>query len=357
MPPSTLVRRMRNYRCGRGNLPSFQATLYGSCVECRVLTFRNTGPALLWDSCRDLHFCSRDGQCPRRVASHSTHAMGQHLFWRRRRIAGQMETFTYILTAMLAIALVGAGIYLCVRKVPAHTPTIAAVLSIAFLMLLLLQMSKFKHVQGFGFDAETWDEKQVQAAQLVDQLSTISEGLSQQVALLAARSGFWGSGLSNPELARLLRQTDEELQLTKTPDAKRAEILAPIRLRISTNYWNAARNLIDTMYQDKRKEVQNKPQQNPSAAQSVQTQVNALTVEVAKIDAIQAPGQILFDLDALVDRVKNSKTLTPLPQTALRELTDLSDDLWFFNANKDNKLKRDIDLDKLYPSPHGFITY
>jgi hypothetical protein len=77
-------------------------------------------------------------------------------------------------------------------------------------------MSKFKHVKGFGFDAETWDEKQVEAAQLVDQLSSISEGLSQQVALLASRIGFWVSGLSNPELAALLRQTTAQLQVTKT---------------------------------------------------------------------------------------------------------------------------------------------
>jgi len=38
-------------------------------------------------------------------------------------------------------------------------------------------MSKFKHVTGFGFEAETWDEKQVEAAQLVDQLSQCVGGI------------------------------------------------------------------------------------------------------------------------------------------------------------------------------------
>jgi hypothetical protein len=165
-----------------------------------------------------------------------------------------METFTYILTAILAVVLTGAGIWLCIGKgqQPARPTTVTAVLSVAFLMLLLLHMSKFKHVKGFGFDAETWDEKQVQAAQLVDQLSSISEGLSQQVALLASRSGFWESGLTNPELAALLRQTNTLLQATTAiSQTKRDEILAPLRLRISTNYWDAARNLIYKAYSTK----------------------------------------------------------------------------------------------------------
>lgn len=77
-----------------------------------------------------------------------------------------METVTYILTAISAITLIGGGIFLCFRERPATAPTLTAVLSIGFLILLLLHMSKFKHVTGFGFEAETWDEKQVEAAQL-----------------------------------------------------------------------------------------------------------------------------------------------------------------------------------------------
>jgi hypothetical protein len=151
-----------------------------------------------------------------------------------------MEIFTYILTAILAVALIAAGIFLCCRSQPPRTTTVTAVLSIGFLMLLLLHMSKFKHVQGFGFDAETWDEKQVEAAQLVDQLSSASEALSQQVALVASRLGLWGSGLTNPELADLLQQTRKTLEAAKIPKARRDEILSPhieiwmLSTRIST---------------------------------------------------------------------------------------------------------------------------
>jgi hypothetical protein len=211
-----------------------------------------------------------------------------------------MEIFTYILTAILAIALIAAGIFLSFRTKPATAPTIAAVLSTGFLILLLLHMSKFKHVTGFGFEAETWDEKQVEAAKLVDQLSSISEGLSQQVALLASRIGISGSGLTNPELAALLRKTNTQLQATTTiSQTRRDEILAPIRLRISTNYWNAARNLIDKAYQDRGKEFQRELEQARRQGHTDDTtyteKMATLNNEAVMRDAITVP-HIPFDI-------------------------------------------------------------
>jgi hypothetical protein len=175
-----------------------------------------------------------------------------------------MELFTYTLTAILATALIAAGIYLCFRTPRATAPTIGAVLSTGFLILLLLHMSKFKHVKGFGFDAETWDEKQVEAAKLVDQLSSVSEALSQQVALVASRLGLWGSGLTNPELVHLLKQLENTFDAAKIPKVRREEISLPIRQRIAYNYWEKAYTNLDATYvhqeqnansQDVRKEL------------------------------------------------------------------------------------------------------
>ena len=255
-----------------------------------------------------------------------------------------MEIFTYILTVAAAVSLIGAGILLCFRKQPPTAPTIATVLSVGFVALLLLHISKFKHVNGYGFEAETWDEKQVEAAKLVDQLSSISEGLSQQVALLASRmAGFWGPGLTNPELAALLRQTDTQLKATTTiPPTKRDEILAPIRLRISTNYWNAARNLVIKAYQNKGNELQQElshvRQQHTSEA-VVQNQLEILSGEVTNLDALPVP-QTPFDLKAIIDDVQKSKVLTPLPEAVSTQLNALNDDLRFFNANN-NTAARD----------------
>ncbi len=267
-----------------------------------------------------------------------------------------METVTYILTAILAITLIGAGIFLCFRKPPVTAPTITAVLSMGFLILLLLHMSKFKHVTGFGFEAETWNEKQVEAAKLVDQLSSMSEGLSQQVALLASRIGFWDSGLTNPELAALLRQTNTQLQATTAiSQTKRDEILAPIRLRIVTNYWNAARNLIDKAYLDKSKELQQAQVREQHTDASITEKFTILNNKSTHLDAIPVPHKMPFDLQVLVNAVQKSQILTPLPQSVSTQLNELNEDLRFFNANNDNTLRREINLEELYPSPHTFL--
>src|SRR5271166_95198 len=98
-----------------------------------------------------------------------------------------METaiyiITYVITALAALALIGIALSL-VRRKDSSKATITAALSFGFLVLLLLNMSKFKHVKGFGFEAETWDEKQVKAA---EEAYTVVPG-SSICGMVAARA-------------------------------------------------------------------------------------------------------------------------------------------------------------------------
>lgn len=256
-----------------------------------------------------------------------------------------VEIFTYILTAILAVALSGAGIFLCCRQQPARTTTVTAVLSIAFLMLLLLHMSKFKHVKGFGFDAETWDETQVQAAKLVNQLSSASEALSEQVSLLASRLGLWDSGLTNPELAAILRQTTKQLTEANIAKEKQREILEPIRRRISLNYWRAAQHLVEAAYVQKYNALVEHGGDKEKAA--------ALLNERNSLNALNDDNP--QTLEELIDPIKASKVFVP-PQKLMDDLSDLDEDLRFFHANDENKLRRDIDLEKVYPYPAPFLS-
>jgi hypothetical protein len=254
-----------------------------------------------------------------------------------------MEIFTYILTAILAVALIAAGIFLCCRSQPPRTTTVTAVLSIGFLMLLLLHMSKFKHVQGFGFDAETWDEKQVEAAQLVDQLSSASEALSQQVALVASRLGLWGSGLTNPELADLLQQTRKTLEAAKIPKARRDEILSPIKQRIAYNYWETAYRNLDAIYAHQY--VTNLENQNDLKREQ-DTLFNLNRDEQTKIDL--TISEIPRNIEPLIEVVNASKVFKP-PSDLQQELIHINDDLKFFVANDGNTLRRKIDLASARP--------
>jgi hypothetical protein len=151
----------------------------------------------------------------------------------------------------VAITAVGAAGLLIVGGILAlqdRTTTASAVLGFAFLFVVLLFVSKFKHIHGFGFEAEMWDEKQVQAAELVDKLSTTSVAVGQQVGLIASKLGLWSAGFTNPELADLLDQTDTMLVKADVPKQRREELLAPVYGRIELNYWSAAHQTAVNMF-------------------------------------------------------------------------------------------------------------
>jgi len=206
-------------------------------------------------------------------------------------------------------------------------------------------MSKFKHVTGFGFEAETWDEKQVEAAQLVDQLSSASEALSQQVALVASRLGLWGSGLTNPELADLLQQTKKTLEAAKIPKARMDEILLPIKQRISYNYWKTAYRNLDAIYAHQY--ITNLPNQNElKREQDELFKLNQDELHTLDNDPRAMPRSI----DQLLSVINQSKVFKAPPDLS-QELNDINDDLRFFVASDEDKLRRKIDLEKAYPWP------
>ena len=59
--------------------------------------------------------------------------------------------------------------------------------SFGFLLFILLLLSKFKRFKGFGFEAELWEQKQAEAAALVDQLKSLSKLIGEQTATVVAR--------------------------------------------------------------------------------------------------------------------------------------------------------------------------
>jgi hypothetical protein len=96
--------------------------------------------------------------------------------------------------AIGAIALLTLGGVLALQD---KTATAGAILGFGFLLVVLLLLAKFKRFKGFGFEAELWDQKQVEAAALVDKLTALATLASEQVALISAKRGMWDAGLSN----------------------------------------------------------------------------------------------------------------------------------------------------------------
>jgi hypothetical protein len=249
---------------------------------------------------------------------------------------------SYVITAFAAVALLGIGIFSLCRRETSSKAAVTAVLSFGFLALLLLNMSKFKHVKGFGFEAETWDQKQVEAAKLVDQLSSTSEALSQQVALLASRLGIFGASLTNLQLLDLLQQTEKILEAASIPKARRDELLLPIRQRIAYNYWEKAYRNVAEIYDHQAVSLSHQGDQNKA------TELRNEENELQKLDA--SVRDMPRSLEPLISVVKASKVFK-LTTDLLQELTDLNEDLLYFRANDGNELRRKIDLDVAYPFP------
>lgn len=82
----------------------------------------------------------------------------------------------------------------------------------------------------------TWDEKQVEAAKLVDLLSSMTEALSQQIALLSSRVGLFDSALTIPELMDVYQRTKKQLVAASSPKSRRDEVLEPLRRRIILDF-------------------------------------------------------------------------------------------------------------------------
>jgi hypothetical protein len=100
----------------------------------------------------------------------------------------------------------------------------------------MLTISEFKKVEGFGFHAETWDQKQVEAAKLVDELQGLTEATGRELASLAAKIGLWDNGLSNEELMNLITTLDPVLVRAGFKEDQRKQVLDPIYQRIALNF-------------------------------------------------------------------------------------------------------------------------
>ena len=90
-----------------------------------------------------------------------------------------MQVVANIVIALGAVGLLAVGGHLGFAD---KTASASAVLGFAFLLVVLLVAAKFKRVKGFGFEAEMWEQTQVEAAELVERLTHLSNAVAKQVA-------------------------------------------------------------------------------------------------------------------------------------------------------------------------------
>jgi hypothetical protein len=253
-----------------------------------------------------------------------------------------MQVVANIVIAIGAIGLFIVGGYLGFSD---KTASATAVLGFAFLLVVLLLLAKFKHVKGFGFEAEMWEETQVEAAKLVERLTLLSNAVAQQVALIASKLGMWDSALSLPQMADLMQQIDQLLEAAKTGKTQREEMLAPLYGRIELIYWGAAHRAVITMLNAEIGRLNLRVQ---SAAGPERDVILALAQTAAKEQ--EKFGQIDYrkeflpnrTLQPLISFVSSAQILSDVQPTLLPELRELETDLKHFIANRRIRRKSDF---------------
>jgi hypothetical protein len=254
-------------------------------------------------------------------------------------IAGRIFAAVVIFVSMIAGA-VGL-FYAGYKKILADQQASATVaLSFGFLLVVILTISQFKHVKGFGFEAETWDQKQVEAARLVDRLKILTEATAQELALIAARIGLYDSGFSIPELVDLLNKISHDLIESEIPPSRRQDILKPITDRIEFNYVSAAYLFVHQAFRKQHglregNVCRASDDQSPLVAEDLQN--------LCKLNKEVATKQIR-DAGPIISFVKMAKAIDN-HKTLLDELGELETDLSFFRKN--HTLRRQIDFNYL----------
>lgn len=245
-----------------------------------------------------------------------------------------MKWVSNVIITVGAISLLTVGAYLALQD---KTASASAALGFGFLLVVLLLLAKFKRFRGFGFEAEMWDEKQVQAAVLVDKLTALAMLTSEQVALISAKLGLWSGGLTNPQMVALMKQADAVLEATGVGQPKRDEILAPIRDRIAFNFWDVARFIAGAGFKVEIEQARRKKGQDAAA---ITATVQRLAEERGKLDGLK------------YEMGKSKPTIEPIHSLAktnladhdrlLNELAEIEADLVAFQQTR--TLRRDIDI-------------
>ena len=184
--------------------------------------------------------------------------------------------------ALIVFALMVAGVialfYAGFKKVIEDKPGSAtAAMSFGFLLLVMLTVSQFKHVKGFGFDAETWDQKQVEAAKLVDQLKGLTKATARELGFVASKIGLWDNGPSNQELMDIINTLTPVLKASGFEKEQRDELLFPLHQRIAFNYLAMATGeiskLIKLQYNVAEPNLCQSPRELPSPAKEYKKQL------------------------------------------------------------------------------------
>ena len=91
-----------------------------------------------------------------------------------------------------------------------NIPSAAVVFGLGFLSFIYANVSRFKKFKGLGFEAELWEDKKREAADLVERLKKIVSIYTEEVVLIRVRQGRYDNGPEWKSIWKLFDQLTEQ---------------------------------------------------------------------------------------------------------------------------------------------------
>jgi hypothetical protein len=119
-------------------------------------------------------------------------AMGAGLIMAMLKTFGKwfVTNWERILFVIVGLALLGTSLTLIYQE---KVTEAAAVFGLGFLSFIYANVARFKRFKGLGFEAELWEDKQKEAADLIERLREVVSIYTREVILGKVTAGRWGT--------------------------------------------------------------------------------------------------------------------------------------------------------------------
>lgn len=94
-----------------------------------------------------------------------------------------------VLFVLVGLAFLGSCFYLIYTE---KVTEAAVVFGLGFLSFLYANVARFKRFKGLGFEAELWEDKQKEAADLIERLREVVSIYTREVIVGKVKAGRWG---------------------------------------------------------------------------------------------------------------------------------------------------------------------
>jgi hypothetical protein len=237
---------------------------------------------------------------------------------------------------LLSCVLFAAGVVLAFKE----NNTGATICIVAgLLVLVFVYLSRFRKFSGLGFTGELWDDKQKEAAELIERLKLTSFAYARPVISLAGFVGRWTDGFSRRDRFTILEEIVQLMKVNGASDAQIADARKDFDRLVAVDLVIPIKKLIDKFVSQSADEFEKGMRSKFGSPITDIDGYNAASRELADIRKFKYPYASQWEsypsLKALKFLDDHLRVLSQSPlkgvDKLLEEITPLRDDVeaWF----------------------------